>query len=439
MANPVSVLPPEEITARLTAAREAAAARTAGNGPAPLSHLRTVELTVEERINLDAAQSKPVSELNDSEKAARMAAAKDAQAARAAGNGPRPLAHLEAKITELEAAKQPRPTLKQGAGATAAGALATGAYTALNGGGAADVAESAAKGGVISAAGSVAARVPGPWWAKGIAGAVAGVGVALGIDKLFTSNPQTPSAAPAAESAAPTPAGVAPTPASAAPAEAAPAPAAPGKVSPPAPATVAAPAVATTAPAAASPTKGAAPAPAGTAPAPAVKGSAPAPATVSAPAPAAAPAAAAPAAPHAKAAPAKATTTVAATTLGGDYTIVSGDTLYSIAKKVIADNKLPAPEGVDAKSHALAVALVIAKKGGIEDFGKIFAGKKLTLPSASEIKNGLDYLSSKDHILSDGKISYSGEMKGRTTSALLGDLTASATPVATAAAAAKTK
>lgn len=147
--------------------------------------------------------------------------------------------------------------------------------------------------------------------------------------------------------------------------------------------------------------------------------------TASAPAPA--PAAPAPAA--AQAAPA------AATGKAVDIAVEQGDTLFSIANKLIADGKLPkAADGVDAKSHTLAQALIIAKVNKIEDFNKIAVGQPLRIPSPEEIKNGMAYLQSDKGILHDKKISYGKEMVGHKTSELLGNLSAPPVPSAGTAA-----
>lgn len=211
-----------------------------------------------QQAKADTTEPKAVSQLSAEEKAARLQAANDAKTARVAGEGPKPLEALVQKEAAIknggaENAETPKPkqaakTVPSGravAGATAAGAITAGVISAANGGSAEEAVGSAAKGGVITAAASAAARVPGPWFVKAAAGVAVGVGVALGLDRIFSSDekvsPVTPPVAgnPPAQSAsaasaprvAPVPAPVA-SGASAAgngqPAPAAPAPSAPG-------------------------------------------------------------------------------------------------------------------------------------------------------------------------------------------------------------------
>ncbi|MES2984079.1 MAG: hypothetical protein V4735_02700 [Pseudomonadota bacterium] len=155
---------------------------------------------------------------------------------------------------------------------------------------------------------------------------------------------------------------------------------------------------------------------------------APAPAVapvVAAPAPAGRPAVAAPAV---VAAPAPAPKP-AKTTPEGGYTIVQDDTLFTIVQKLQSENKLTTLtwKGADDTSPTKAMALIVARKNGIEDADKISHGTTLILPSAEEIKNGLAQLKL-TALKDDNVISYKDEMKGKATSALIKDLSTPVTP-----------
>lgn len=102
------------------------------------------------------------------------------------------------------------------------------------------------------------------------------------------------------------------------------------------------------------------------------------------------------------------------------YQVNAGDSLFTIAGRLKAAKGLATSEGMDEKSYKLAMALIIAKKNGIESFDNISSGQTLTMPTAEEIRNGMAHL--RAGILSDGAITYSDEMRGRTTSELVAHL-----------------
>lgn len=91
-------------------------------------------------------------------------------------------------------------------------------------------------------------------------------------------------------------------------------------------------------------------------------------------------------------------------TLGGVYHVAQGDTLSGIAATLTAN--LSTPASMSKQDTNLAVAAVIAAKNGVSSIDRIGANTDLVMPTAEELRAGLNALAQKGIIDQNGRTNY---------------------------------